>query len=1033
MSNKQTKIIDLNLFSGSSEILRQIAGGYYRNLDNEGEISFFESSIVDNISGVESLEQTEINNDADTILPKIKYVSRVSSDEQQGFESDEDWKLFVIGGTYDSRKTYTGIYNDRVYADHYNMSPLPYVPREIVNIPDLTPSLTLTTEYYNYYPAYQSEVNRLESELQAPNFYFLNSSSYLVPSYNREIVQSKYQYSMLADYLSSSYVQSEKTIDSKMENIFVLSQTILNNNNGTRLDTADLLEHGEFDSDLSSLYSLMPFGNKLHIGTEITRPNNNTDYRDIIQNNLFQVKFIKLLKEIFQDESRLQPSTIDFAINTKAMSSTGLLTGSLESTTTMPVRLIDAPTMLLYSYRNPTSETNNISVVQSSSFVNEIDYAMDTTGIYRYENTTASLGVLNGFVETISRKFESAVGEGKINNLESLLNQARTSKYHETVAFRVEKIGGSPTGDSNTENTIQNIWFFNRSHADAFTYLDTQVKYNTEYTYKIYKYDVVQGYKYQLSDVVTTRQIASTSSGDSNVYCLEFYDPFTGQTTAPLFENVSTIAELQVEKNLLESDIDDKTSAGNAIMAILHSKKQSFIQSNYMHPGDSRLGGATGFRYNARDANTGAEILATPRFYEEFEKFYGMIFGKYSGGNYFKDTKHSSSFVNIKNYIDNDFSAPRGDIQHIIAQLDKVLSIANIELISLDDIYGTIQISVSDFIASILDEFENYEVLQDSIASTTARLQKVKSQILSITIGSGTLRSDAQINSSYPRLADFNVTIEPSLKIIEIPIEQKSMRIVDHPPNDFVVTPHHLLDQSNRLSFYCKYDTFSQDAVTYPPTLNASDTINKTSYLIGHDFVEISEQTQESVSRPRFLEVYRTTERPTGYGSFSGNLIKTIDLFQENGDIPTDYIYLNRVRENTTYYYAFRAVNENRVAGQMSSIIESELINDGGYVYGRFEQYSEQDMAVVDAKEPLLAFKKLINIKPNLQHVQLDTTNVNLDESSLTQIEEITLGSSNLLDPLFTDANRYFKIRLTSKKTGRKLDINIGFKKEVRK
>ena len=90
-------------------------------------------------------------------------------------------------------------------------------------------------------------------------------------------------------------------------------------------------------------------------------------------------------------------------------------------------------------------------------------------------------------------------------------------------------------------------------------------------------------------------------------------------------------------------------------------------------------------------------------------------------------------------------------------------------------------------------------------------------------------------------------------------------------------------------------------------------------------------------------------------------------------------------------------------------------------------------MAVVDAKEPLLAFKKLINIKPNLQHVQLDTTNVNLDESSLTQIEEITLGSSNLLDPLFTDANRYFKIRLTSKKTGRKLDINIGFKKEVRK
>ena len=29
----------------------------------------------------------------------------------------------------------------------------------------------------------------------------------------------------------------------------------------------------------------------------------------------------------------------------------------------------------------------------------------------------------------------------------------------------------------------------------------------------------------------------------------------------------------------------------------------------------------------------------------------------------------------------------------------------------------------------------------------------------------------------------------------------------------------------------------------------------------GHDFIELSEQTQESVSRPSFIEVYRTTDK----------------------------------------------------------------------------------------------------------------------------------------------------------------------------
>jgi hypothetical protein len=256
------------------------------------------------------------------------------------------------------------------------------------------------------------------------------------------------------------------------------------------------------------------------------------------------------------------------------------------------------------------------------------------------------------------------------------------------------------------------------------------------------------------------------------------------------------------------------------------------------------------------------------------------------------------------------------------------------------------------------------------------------------------------------------------------------MRIVDHPPNDLVITPHHLLDQSNRLAFYCKYDTFSMNTVTYPPTLTEQDKQNKNAYLGGHDFLNISKQTQESVSQARFIQVYRTSTKPSSYSDFTGNLRKSIDLRQSNGDILTDHLFVERVRENIKYYYAFRAINENGVAGQMSPVFEAELINDGGYTYASFEQYSEEDLTLPPSKEPLISFKKLINIMPNIRHLQLDTSQANFASSSISQMSDVHLGTQaedNLWDP-----NKYYKIRLTSKKTGKKIDLNLGFKKEER-
>ena len=1082
MTTKDTKIIDLNLFSGSSELLRQSVGGFY-NVTDVGKVYFEQSEINSDYvrpGKIQSAESGEFSIASEAILPSIKYANRLHGNPSDtDTMSDEDWKTFIIGGQF-ANKSYTGVLNDATYADHYNTSPLPYLPREVVNIAQDT-ALSLTTEYYNYYPRFQNTVSALDTELQAPNFYLLDESLFLpnTPSDST----SKYEYRDIKNYFTDSYVNSEKTETQK--NIFILRPNTDLSPARKREDAGDRDATSIMDSDLKYVYSLAPFGNKLEINQGLTgRGTMRRDFRDILSENDYELNFLKSLKEIFQNESGLRPSMINFAVNIQQKESTGITTRDIESTTTIPIKIVDAPTMLLYNYRNPISEANDITLLNSSSHMSQMSCAFDTTGIYRYENTEKSLSVLNDVIDEVKEKF----GDGTTGTypIQTFLDQAGVPKYYETVAFRIEKIGGAPSGDANTQNTIQNIWILNKS---AFIkYLDTQVKYDTDYTYKIYKYDIVQGYKYKLSDTVVTRQIAKTDSSDSTTYCLEFYDPYTGAPSPPRIIGDS----LRGNYNSLLQEMNDflnilETPAGalNSIPRTAVSFFEDFLDGNYRtalfpllanrfdtsRASYSGTGGlndvykslfstltSTGYSgiadriMLAKEAILNLQQNLINENFQALEDVYRIYFSdflplteNYISGtlprlNFLLDVlgEHKDDFLNYYNRTTSliDFltilGVAQGERGRHANMLDNLRLFFNKAFNIGRTIFTAYEIARFGEAASVMSSaIANILSLFNTLDDNDEKIQEHIEEILRLFSIQNRLSGDAQVSSQFQRLADFNITIEPSLKIVEIPLEEKSMRIVDHPPNDFVVTPHHLLDQSNRLAFYCKYDTFSMNAVTYPPTVTSRDEQNKTAYLTGHDFLQISEQTQESVSRSRFIEVHRTTTKPKSYAGFSGTLRKTIDLRQSNGDIPTDHLFVERVRENTKYYYAFRAVNENGVAGQMSPVFQSELVNDGGYVYGAFEQFLEDDLAVPPPKEPLLGFKKLLNVIPNIQHLQLDTSTINFGSSSISQMSKIYLGT-NAQDTLW-DAEKYFKIRLTSKKTGKKIDLNIGFEKKERK
>ena len=279
--------------------------------------------------------------------------------------------------------------------------------------------------------------------------------------------------------------------------------------------------------------------------------------------------------------------------------------------------------------------------------------------------------------------------------------------------------------------------------------------------------------------------------------------------------------------------------------------------------------------------------------------------------------------------------------------------------------------------------------------------------------------------SGYKNTADFNITIEPTVKIFEIPMLSKTLKVLDHPPNQLNLNPFFLLDNSQTLGYKVNYETFVGQ--TYPTPISSADQTLKTDYLSANDMLASDDQTLESRGQQRYVQVYRLSEMPSSYTDFDGQLISTIDLKLSDSvyTLPSTIFY-NKVNTNQKYYYLFRVLNENMSPGQISEIYEAELINDGGYTYGMFDLLFAEDLEIDNFTNPTETFKKLIQLQPNMSQLALDDTDV--DYEGYAEDEIVNMKVSVADDPIW---DKTFKIRLTSKKTGRKIDLNVTYKYDI--
>ena len=293
--------------------------------------------------------------------------------------------------------------------------------------------------------------------------------------------------------------------------------------------------------------------------------------------------------------------------------------------------------------------------------------------------------------------------------------------------------------------------------------------------------------------------------------------------------------------------------------------------------------------------------------------------------------------------------------------------------------------------------------------------------------------------SLYTRGKRARVGIEykPSYVLVEVPYAFKQGKILDSPPVPPDVDIFSYIDISDRIAIRLSpnvgdrwlspiiIDPEEQDYID-----NLPDTLKKTEITWDKETQKVVRTLKvryKSDDPNKKYMAYRIDKRPTSYADFAGSGI----VVEPKGK-GTSASMVDKIRPNHKYYYVFRTIDTHNHMSYPSAAYEVEMVDDHGSIY--------LVLNVIDFKvDPAMTYskplKKYIHISATDTQSMMDLENTQGYKDANENIEEdakkITLPKLGIEEKSVW--NKKFKLRLTSKKTGRKIDVNFRFKQEHNK
>ena len=266
----------------------------------------------------------------------------------------------------------------------------------------------------------------------------------------------------------------------------------------------------------------------------------------------------------------------------------------------------------------------------------------------------------------------------------------------------------------------------------------------------------------------------------------------------------------------------------------------------------------------------------------------------------------------------------------------------------------------------------------------------------------------------------------PSIILVEVPYGSLEGVVVDSPPVAPQIEFYPQVDVNDEILIFMQSgigDYYKVPIIVEPRDADLYDKMPKREEVVTSPTGELI-----TIEKIRFKNddpadryiCYRLEEMPTSYTDFSGE-----GEIIEPPSFANSAIKLDKIEPNKKYYYMFRVVDVHENYSYPSPVYEIEMEDEGGAYFLSIKIVEFSDGYV---KSPVKGMKRYLHIKPSSAQRTIDERENNFEKyKSAFDVPKLTLGSAD--EKIFGTEKvpKRFKIRLTSKDTGKKIDLNLKF------
>jgi len=246
--------------------------------------------------------------------------------------------------------------------------------------------------------------------------------------------------------------------------------------------------------------------------------------------------------------------------------------------------------------------------------------------------------------------------------------------------------------------------------------------------------------------------------------------------------------------------------------------------------------------------------------------------------------------------------------------------------------------------------------------------------------------------------ASCHVRVDPSIKIVEdLLFTTPEILIMDKPPvpPHVNIVPYRAINNRVRIMLQGSVDRFRDFPIVFSEEEQQDVDLIKKAQLSVDGKIEFG-----SDDATTSFQIFRSKAEPKSYYDFEPH---------PETPVLTTVAFDDKILPNTKYWYTFRAVDAHGHVSNPSEIYQVELIDEKGAVKPNIKLYT---IKVVEDKEPAKSAQKYIKIEPSVRQLYFSEDS---DTDSIFSTQQ---------------KKKRYKMRLTSKASGKKIDINFSFHKK---